>query len=102
MKNIGEFINEQLLTEGTQWKTWVAGSEVAKGIDSCNCVFRGNKKYGFLIWMINEETAALVAVDSAEDWAEAYNMDVEQLKAAFDLKEGESLDDNDCYVMRIW
>lgn len=102
MKNLTDILNEQLLTEGTQWKTWMPGSEVTKGIDACNCEFHGNKKYGFLVWMINEETASLVAVNSAEDWADAYDTDVEMFKAAFDLREGESLNDNDCYVMRIW
>jgi len=106
MKNLTDSIQEQLVNEtASQWNTNVPGSEVTKGVDSLNCEFRGKKKYGFLSWLINEETVCLTAVDSPEDFAEAFDTEVEYCKDMFDLKPGESTNVNKLgaqYTMRIW
>lgn len=104
MKDLKEMLKENLLLEASsQWKTNVSGSEVTKGLDALNCEFRGSKKkYGFVVYMINEETVALTAVDSAQEWAEPYDMNAGEVELAFELKVGEAMKLNESYVMRIW
>ena len=103
MKDLKDMLNESLLLEASsQWRTNVPGSEVTNGLDELNCEFRGNKKYGFVMYMINEETVSLVATDNVQEWAEPYDMEVDQVEPAFKLKIGESIKLDDSYIMRIW
>ena len=97
-------LNESLITEASsQWKAGVEGSEITKGTDACNLEFKGNKKYGFMMWSSVSETASLVATDSAEALADAYSLDEDGVKDLFNLKEGETSEFDDWgIVTRIW
>ena len=103
MKDLKDMLNESLLLEASsQWNTNIPGSEVTKGLDALNCNFKGNKKYGFVMYMINEETVTLIATDNAHEWAEPYDIDDDQVEPAFKLKIGESMKLDQAYIMRIW
>ena len=106
MKNLTEILSEHVINEAaTQWNTKTPGAALTKGVDSLNCDYKGNKKYGFLSWLPNEETVCLTAADSAEDFAEAFDTEVEYCEDMFKLKVGESANINKMgaqYTMRIW
>ena len=102
MKDINEYLNEQLVVESTQWKTNTEGSSYGRGADICNCEFKGSKKFGFMCYDEDTETGSLIAADSAEDIAEVLAMDVEYFESLFKLKVGEADSMEGHHTMRVW
>ena len=104
MKNLSDIINES--KNPTKWKTGVEGSTTFSiGTDMLNCVFDGNKKFGFLRYNADNKIVSLLATDSEESLAVSLSLeenDEKFFEEILSLGVGGQYKDNNTYVMRIW
>lgn len=120
MKNMNNFINERLkLNKGSKlnkqsnsnsvnesaWILGNVGTELNDKVDIMSAMIKADdmKKYGFLCWYPDGDSAYLMNFESAQDLRDAYGTDMGYEfidEEAIDV--GETFEDQGAIYLRIW